>query len=669
MPDANHGVDLPADGTGVAPSWNYLRVGPGRSGRSAAESNFRKERRGWLAIFMRELLQNALDARAPDQPCVKVTLRRTRADASHPLLRSLVTEEHIGRHRAANPGPDLLGDAPVSDFLVIEDFGTTGLTGTVDNFERDGPNENWNAFWFREGEGGKENGTRNGGAGQGKITIFAASRIRTILALTIRNDDFRELAFGAASFIRDYEYGEGTDRHKWLRDSYWGRWSGSGEDLRVLPVEDTGLANQFRQVLGIRRLRSQPGTTLVIVQPHDFKAEDAVRITLAEFFLPILRGTLAVTIEDTEIDSANVRELAGWYLTDERARELGTCMTGGFRRLILEASQRSSAGGVPTIRPVRFLEELKESVFDGDLLGRLRIEYEEGRHVAVRIPVSIRHRTEGVLTGHVEVHLQNAPELEEAEQACMRRDLLIGDEPVGQGRIRQRVRALTLVGDDALSRLLVRAEEPSHLRWNARLPRVDETYVDGAAAVAIVRNAASRVLELLTGGTNSRDFRSLARFFPAPASPGFAKASSGRGRDQGSTSPAPVEDVPANARKPLELQPLPDGCTVRSTDTLTSPVLARLRFAYEDPESDPFKAYDPYDFDVADAEFTVERTGEVDVTRRGLNEIELIFRQPGARFSIRGFDPSLRLRVRMHYEESKDAESVDADESDPADRD
>ena len=162
--------------------WDYIRTGLGRHGRSLSENNFAKERRDWLAILLREVLQNALDARltATQPVLVSLQLRRLNLEA-RTFFSSLITHEHLARYKESVP--HVHGDDPagVATCLVIEDFGTCGLTGRTDDPEVDGKGQNWNAFWFREGEGGKENSAGNGGgAGWNALT---ARRTRTELSL------------------------------------------------------------------------------------------------------------------------------------------------------------------------------------------------------------------------------------------------------------------------------------------------------------------------------------------------------------------------------------------------------------------------------------------------------------------------------------------------------
>lgn len=221
-----------------APHWDYIRTGLGRSGRSLSEPNFAKERRDWLAILLREILQNALDAKLPDSSHVEVSIKHTSLDGlAKAYMATLITSEHLDRFNLSVPHvQDVTGIFQVTDCLIVEDFGTSGLTGRTDDPEVEGKRQNWNAFWFREGEGGKEGSSGNGGAGQGKITYFSTSAIRTLFAYTVRADDNCEAILGSSSFQRDYQY-QGV---RWRRDAYWGIWAGSDINQKVLPVQAKG---------------------------------------------------------------------------------------------------------------------------------------------------------------------------------------------------------------------------------------------------------------------------------------------------------------------------------------------------------------------------------------------------------------------------------------------
>ena len=639
--------------------WLYTRPAFGRTGRGLAESNFAKERRDWLAILLREVLQNGLDARVQADRPVEVKIKSVRlANTEIGFIPKLLPQLHLSRfNNSVLHQSDEEHD--LQHFLVIEDFGTTGLIGKTDDPELDGKGQNWNAFWFREGEGGKEHSSGTGGAGQGKITYFSTSGIRTIFTYTVRTDDVRELLYGASSFKRDYEF----EGHKWLRDAYWGMAVERESGTIALPSNDSKLIQSFREKLGVTRQAGQPGLSLVIPAAKEFGLEDAVQITIAEFFAPIIRGDLVVQIGDTRIDSGSVVCLANDRLPDARARELHTCTTRGFRDFYKQALERSRNGQLERIEVLNSAPELTESTFAPEALEKLREALFREEPIAVRFPVTVKPKNGAQIRCHFDVHLMVPQNLEQAEQAILRRDLLIGEEPIGGGSLRQRARGLTLIDDPELSKLLLSAEEPTHLRWNARLPRLDEYYKSGPAVISYVRNAMAKLLEVLTGGEQKRDFRLLAKYFAAPgtnAHTQFKGKKSERGK-----GPVDVNPIPPPTPKRMVLTPLLDGCKVTPSksspfERTDLPVTAQIEFAYEGLDKDAFAEYDPLDFDLSDATFTIDASN-CEIASRALNRIE--FTVTGADFEliVKGFDQHLRLRVRLNYTETRYAALVDTE--------
>lgn len=640
------------------PSWDYIRPGFGRSGRSLSENNFAKERRDWLSILLREILQNALDARLSPAAPVTVSLRsQTLTGEGARLINELLPSSHLDRFKLSVPHLNNKV-AEIESCLVVEDFGTSGLTGALDNPDLDGKGENWNAFWFREGEGGKETGSGNGGAGQGKITYFSTSQIRTLFAYTVRHNDGSSALFGASSFLRDYIY----EGQKWKRDAYWGLWKGKDLARMALPVQDEAYISACRENLGIRRMAGQPGVTLMIPSPKSFDALSALRITIAEFFVPIRRGDLVVLLDGFKVDQASISSLATSHLSDEDARKLHTCTTAGYRGFVEQAIAKSAAGSLFHSKPIESASQLVASVFDEQQLLEMRNAIQAEESIAVRFPVTVKPRTGATLQCHFDVHLQCPFELDQPEQAVVRKDLLIGEEPFGGGKLRQRARGLTLVTDDALSRLLLTAEEATHLRWNTRLPRLDEYYKGGAAVVAIVRNAMVKLLEILTGGEQKKDYKLLARYFSAPGTD-VPDTDKGKRSPKGKRIP-PIKVIPPPGPRLLILEALNDGCRVRPAkagvlEARELPFNVSIEFAYEGLDRDAFAEYDPLDFDLADASISVKAEG-CEVTSRTLNLLEVSVTATDFLLTVNGFDRNLRLRMRLTYQGASNAAAINA---------
>lgn len=644
-----------------AAEWLYTRPAFGRTGRSLSENNFAKERRDWIAILLREALQNALDARKPgnnpSEPVLVSVRESCLSDAGASYFQGLVPESHLARLYASMPHL-AEGGFERHRFLVVEDFGTTGLTGETASPDVDGDGQNWNAFWFREGEGGKEHGSGNGGAGQGKITYFSTSAIRTIFVYTVRSDDGRSLLFGASSFLRDY----GLDGHKYLRDSYWGvKVSREGATIST-PSEDAAEIERFRNEFSIHRRTDQTGVSLVIPAPREFNLDSAMQVVVAEFYAPILRGDLVVRVGETTMDSTSIVVVADKVLSDERARQLHTCMTRGYREFIGQALERSRNDDVVTIAAIQAAGGLTEASFDEAALLAMREALDRGDQIAVRVPLVVKPKDGQQAECHFDVHLMCPDDLAEVEQAILRKDLLIGEEPIGGGTLRQRARGLTLINDPVLSKLLLSAEEATHLRWNTRLPRLKERYRSGPEVVALVRNAMAKLLDVLTGGDQKRDFRLLAKYFAAPGT-------AAQNRIKGKKSPkgkgqSEHDQIPPPKPKKLLLEAVADGCKVLASRSnppadVDLPMRAVLEFAYEGLDKDAFAEYDPLDFDLVDTSYSI-RALRCTVTSRSLNRVEFEVSHPDFALLVNGFDKNLRLRVRLNYREAQDAATVDA---------
>lgn len=645
----------------LSPRWDYIRTGLGRSGRSLSENNFAKERRDWLAILLREVLQNALDAKRPDSENVRVSIRHSSLDvAAETYMSALIPAEHLNRFKESVPQLfETAKSSEVTDCLVVEDFGTSGLTGKTDDPEAEGKGQNWNAFWFREGEGGKEGSSGNGGAGQGKITYFSTSAIRTLFAYTVRADDGGEALLGTSSFLRDYPY-QGM---RWKRDAYWGIWEGSDFDQKVLPVQVEGQISLFVRKLGLERKPGQTGLSLVIPAPKEFDHTLAVQIAIAEFFVPILRGDLVVQMGEVRLDSKTVNDLADKYLSDERARELHTCTTKGYRSFLESAISRTKTNDVVLSAEVSRSTPIADAIFDEDALQGMRDGIQNQKMVSIRLPLKVKHKSGQSSDCHFDVHLALPTELEEAEHAVIRKDLLIGEEPVGAGKLRQRARALTLITNNELSRLLLSAEEATHLRWNMRLPRLGEYYRSGNDAVHLVRHAASKLLDMLTGGDQEKDFKLLAKYFsvPGPTSPIPSK---GKKSPKGRHMVEPSE-IPPPEKKLLSIEAMDDGCRIRAAkdDAIAQsllPIQVKVEFAYEGLDKDAFSEYDPLDFNLNEDQFRVTYKGCL-VDTRSLNLLEFKVYEPDFEVRVSGFDKNLRLRIRMLYKENSDAETVDTE--------
>lgn len=173
----------------------------------------------------------------------------------------------------------------------------------------------------------------------------------------------------------------------------------------------------------------------------------------------------------------------------------------------------------------------------------------------------------------------------------------------------------------------------------------------------------AKLLEVLTGGEEKRDFKLLAKFFPVPGTASQLQTK-GKKSPKG-TEPPILRPIPPPTPKKLLLQALTDGCRVvpngAYAPALTDlPIKGELEFAYEGLDKDAFAEYDLLDFDLADPSFTIDGTN-CSIESRALNMVEFTALQSDFKLQVTGFDTNLRLRARLNYKEAIDATANDAE--------
>lgn len=639
-------------------NWVFPQTSPFQvQGRDLSEDNFAQEERSNLEILIREALQNPLDARSPENTGpVKVSLKVLEpGEFNVGYLNDLMSKEFGDRLVASNADPlPMISEASV---LVIEDFGTTGLQGKWDDPNADGSGENWNAFWFREGEGAKSATGSNGRAGQGKITYYRVGAARSVFGLTVRKSDGKTLLMGRSAFRRVYPYKDS----KYSRHSFWG--TGIQQPL---PVVDSNEISRFSNAFHLTR-KLEAGLSLVIPFPIEFDIGNALTTIITEFYYPIAKGNLEVTLNGESIGADNVEEVAMRELPDKVAKEKKSSFSQGFRALVRAVIEDEKLGvSLPQLKSGWDKStSLKEDAFEEGVLTKLRARMENGERISVRCPVIVRPKKSDIIHSWFDVHLEVPEDLDRTEEAYIRRDLLIGSEShLAASAYLQKARGLTLVLDSELSAFLADAEEPTHLKWNGSRPRLAEYYSNPQATLRAVRNAAPRILALVSNGVVKRDIRALARYFSKPAEEG--KPKSPGGSKPGDRNPTEIPPKEVSVRKPFKINTGPDFVIVQSNGTAAPhasdlPIECSLELAYEGLDQDPFKAYDPFDFDLADTKAHKIESAGIALINRKENRIRFSIVDPEFVLEVPGFDSNIRLRARLNYTEKINGTTISAE--------
>lgn len=630
-------------------AWQFRTLNPNEnSGSSISDDNFSTEERTNVEILVRETLQNPLDARSSVDDQVKVCYRIVEADLGQSRFAKAFFSPAWMQH--AEAGQLLQGALPSkARFLLIEDFGTTGLEGVYTDSSVDGSSENWNAFWFREGEGAKH-ARANGGAGQGKITLYLASEVRTVVALTRRKSDGKELVFGCSRFLRNYRLDGKKER--WAKEARWG--SEADPDKQGTPIVDKSLIEALKQELGLSRV-DEAGTSFIVPMPQDNLTEDEIRTAVInEFFFAISRGRLEVVVGQSVLNEKTVAEASVAHVAGSR-------QTPRFRGFLRMAAGKSKQPALAIAKP-SWTKGFDDSSFESGDLTNLKDTFELGDPIVVDLPLSIKTKKGLVQATTFRVFLQSDEDLERSEELFIRQDLAIdGEKKLKSVRAAQPVLALTFIDDQNLSEFLVCAEEPTHRTWNAQRSKVKNAYMTPNVYLAAVRNAAAKLVQLVAP-VGQRDETALAVYFADPAQ--AVKVKKGPSGDAGGKeSPGDIElvDIPAPKPKPISFKPGKDGFTVRAhalPDSVFVPLECRVETGYSTVHGDPFRLWDAADFWLDDSKrFSIDASGVTDLTVDG-NELRFRLEKDDASVAVRGFDENRQLEVRLKYKEAADEADI-----------
>ena len=627
--------------------WQFRPLNPNEtSGASISDDNFADEERTSVEILVRETLQNPLDARSSDS-VVRVEYKLVEVDlATSTFARSIFSDDWVKHFKAG--GLIEHDERPKKiTFLVIEDFGTTGLEGCYMDSSPEGSTENWNAFWFREGEGAKTTKS-NGGAGQGKITLYLASQYRSVFALTRRKSDDLELLFGCCRFKRNYKLPD--DNNRWAKEARWGAEIDPKE--LAMPIVENPMLDGMKSELGLAR-GSESGTTFIVPMPTSEITEFALRDAVVnEFFFAISRGRLMVKVGGVTLDAASIATVANNMGKDCR-------LAKGYREFLALTALKVGENPTATTKESWTREaKLVSTAFDEAELTALKEKFDKSELVSVDFPVLVKKRQpQEISTAKFRVFLQQDENAEQSQELFVRQDLGIdGEKRLKAARTIAPVMALTFIQDSKLSDLLVAAEEPTHRNWNAKRPKLVNLYASPNDALNAVRNAALRLVQLISP-EGKKDETALAIYFADPSSEPAKKTGGGGAiREAPKGDPPPPDDIPKAKSKPVSVKLLDDGFEIRAKEAegFNFPIDCKVTLAYATVVGDAFKLWDAADFWIENDKAHPRLYSDISQLTTNLNVVSFRLNSENSRLSVSGFDRNRQLEIRVRYLEVSD---------------
>ncbi|CAG1008916.1 hypothetical protein ANRL4_03955 [Anaerolineae bacterium] len=599
---------------------------------------------GLEQALVREAIQNALDARSGNEP---VLIRFALLNSVDPNDYAPFFGDLIPHLEAAADGvvevPDF--SSPMK-FVIVEDFNTTGLEGDPEKnyIQVPAPDQDFYYFWRNIGRTGKTESNR-GRWGLGKTVFPAASTFQTFFGLTCRQSDGQRMLMGQ-SVLKHHTIG---NTH-YTPYGYFALTRANSQF--ALPITDSDPVDHFRETFKLMR-KNKPGLSIVIPAPAQDMTIDSIKIAcIQQYYYAIMVGDLYLLINDVNVKRDNLEEFTR-ALPDsiegfDKAAFLRTLSFVSWA-INLEAEDYIQLGQPHEKSAPNWNDYLPENQ-----LQTARERFEADGKVAFRVGMKVERKREKrqkqqIHTGWFKVFIERDDQLKKPESHYLRNGIRLVDI---KGHSLRGIRALVVIDDEKLSKMLGDAENPAHTEWQKDAPAFKQ-FEHGPSSLSFVKNSLAVLAGKLTKAADAveQDLLKDIFYLENPNDGLTAKTSGIQGEkpDQGITDTGivnlPKRDQPITSRKTA------NGIEISSSEISEHRVgTLHLRFAYEVVRGNPFQKYSPLDFSFDDLGMRIE-SENVEVAGQSANLLTVHVLGVPFRVRVTGFDGLRDVVMKVDWDE------------------
>jgi hypothetical protein len=564
--------------------------------------------------LVREATQNSSDGRlSQDNPVlIRMEIREINVADSRRLAALLAP---IARHCEVCGLETEVLSSEKARILLVEDFGTIGLTGAIDSHD-DG---NFAGFWRRHGGSNKQAG-KQGSHGLGKLVFSASSALGVIFGYTVRHDDGRAYLLGQAVLNNHRLDGKRLPPH--------GYWTPTTQPGKIqLPSDDRSLIKEMSALLGFART-NEPGFSVAVPYPgSDLTPERLQSALIKNYFFPVLSGDLEAEINGLVISRTTFDDAVSKVgnLTDDDRMRLQ------FARELTELRSKETplkAAATPGGRP-------DEASLTPEQLDLLRANFSAGKIISIRHPVRVNPKKGAATESFIDLYLRKKPD-DAAPWALFARDAIVLP---GEAFSESAFGAL-IASDLPVCTLLRDAENPAHTKWDAH-ERVRKNWKSGAEKVRDIRLSLKAFYRLITAELRE-ELPDLLTHLLSIKDP-----LAGKKKNTLPRTPKPPPVLPPPKPRFYSENKIEGGFRIvpgPGTSEREFPVTLKVRVAYDTLNGNPFKLHNALDFDL------VHRTADMAVQNLAVASVEpgaviLQCLSPDFRFEMTGFDTNRDLIV------------------------
>lgn len=477
-------------------AWHFSKVNPRFKNREATQGEFFANDTE-LRAFVREAVQNSLDARRPGYNG-PVSVRIFVSGDKSALSTDAAKRYFKGGWDHFHAEGSGLRDSPSRDehccFITYEDSGTTGLTGDVNQYHEVAGVRNPFYYFFRaEGQSNKTESGR-GRWGLGKFVFPRCSRIRSFFGVTVRHDDSQRLLVGQ-SILRSHN----IEDKSFTPDGWFG--AKPEKDEAAAPVDDQDFIQQFAEDFCLER-GHDPGLSIVVPFCDErWTPAAVVDAIVQDYFYPILKEDLVVTVEDADTQTVlNALSLA--TVVSESADAIRELIQP-LLNLTQWALHRDDEGSMIVLSSFAGkATKWSRKAIDDRLFEEMRKTLNEKGRIAVRIPALVQYRNGLSKRTQFDAYIERAEGSPQKRPMFIRDGIVISDV---RSRLMRDVYAIVAIDDAPLTGFLGDAENPAHTEWSEETSHFKGKYVNGAATLRFIRNAVSDLCQMLAEAADDDD--------------------------------------------------------------------------------------------------------------------------------------------------------------------
>jgi hypothetical protein len=553
-------------------------------------------------------------------------------------------------------------------YVVVEDFGTTGLEGDVEQWEPKSEENRFFNFVRAEALSGNSLKASTGGSwGVGKTVFNRCSSINSFLALTVRRTT-RDLAVFGRSMLRYHRIAHESATYQ--ARGLWGTQSTSTPDLTV-PCQDEPTAEMLIRDFGLRRSAQGDAANagLSVVIPYadeEITADGIADIALREYFYPILAGKLVVEVYGDFNDGSSSVVLTRENLPEHAAKS-GVAATKDVielatRALHLEDEQVyvAPAGGLGA-------PDWSTRLFpdDDERFAELCRQFDQGDCVSIRVPITLHPKEGDPESDSFVVHVRRDLDGQGYRPLFVRGWTVVANARK-RGLRNHRVFALTTIDKDApLGKFLRLSEPPAHTSWEPDTTNIKGRFAFAKPTIDFVLGAPKYIVDCLANTRRDADTFVWSDLFPVPGdSPGIGRTRKKQKRKKGGVVNPPVIAPPPAKPKAYRIEKMVDGFVVvrDNKESTPLPVEIRIMTGYDRSRGNPIKSHSNHDFNLQNMTLITSNVREFSLPPKRYNKkskelsFNRIFFTPlndEFRVEVTGFDARRDLVVIGRSESGK----------------